>query len=157
MTSRPSFDETFFEIARAMSERATCNRAHHGAVIVKDNQILATGYNGSEPGEPHCVDVGCQLEYTTDRPNDLLPRYDTHCVRTIHAEENAILQAARVGVSLLGATLYVTGDPCYKCMKSIIRSGIGHVKISGNHPHPSRWDEVKGEHYARARVRVSKL
>jgi len=97
--------------------RGTCPRARHGAIVVKDNRILATGYNGSPPRLPHCEDVECLI-------------VDGHCKRTIHAEANAYLQAANVGVSLEGATLYVTGQPCIDCMKDTLSVGITYMVIA---------------------------
>lgn len=128
-------------VAESMALRATCKRAQHGCVITKDNQIVATGYNGSLPGEPHCVDVGCLM-------------IDGHCKRTLHAEENAIIQAARMGVSLAGGWLYVTGEPCLDDAKRIIRAGITVVMIRGSHPYPDPHEEYKGDLYRHAKVSV---
>lgn len=111
---RVSWDEYFMDIARVVSSRSTCPRKSVGAVLVRDKTILSTGYNGSIRGMPHCVVVGCMME------ND-------HCVATIHAESNAILQAARNGVMIDGGTLYVTASPCWNCFKEIANSGIRRV------------------------------
>jgi dCMP deaminase len=111
MSRRASWDEYFMRIAMEVSTRATCDRKHVGAVIVRDRFILATGYNGSIPGLPHCDDVGHMME-------------DGHCVRTVHAEANAICQAARNGVRIEGATLYVTASPCFTCFKLVASAGI---------------------------------
>jgi dCMP deaminase len=112
---RPTWDETFFRVANVMSARATCPRRSVGAVIVNHSQqILTTGYNGSPRGLAHCTDVGCQM-------------VEGHCVRAVHAEANAILQAARVGVSLDGATLYTTCKPCTRCALLIVQAGIVEV------------------------------
>lgn len=108
---RPSWDETYMAIANEVAKRSTCKRAHVGAVITKNNQILSTGYNGAPKGQPHCYEVGCLLE-------------DGHCIRAVHAEMNAIVQCAQHGTSTAGATLYVTHFPCQKCMPVIIQSGI---------------------------------
>src|SRR6185312_9890322 len=102
MRHRASWDEYFMQIARDVATRATCDRKHVGAVIVRDKCILATGYNGSIRGLPHCDEDGHLME-------------DGHCVRTIHAEANAIIQAARNGVRIEGATVYVTASPCWGC------------------------------------------
>jgi len=110
------------EIAKAVATRATCDRLMVGAVVVKDNRILTTGYNGSLPGTPHCDEVGHLLK-------------DGHCVRTIHAEMNAVLQAARFGISLAGATCYCTFKPCLACLKSMLGAGIVRIiygEIYGN-------------------------
>lgn len=112
--SRISWDEYFMEIAECVSTRATCDRLHVGAVIVKDKNILSTGYNGSISGLEHCDDVGHYLE------ND-------HCLRTVHAEANAICQAAKRGVSLDGSTIYVTHSPCFNCFKLCASAGIKKI------------------------------
>jgi dCMP deaminase len=98
-------------IARVVSSRSTCERKFVGAVIVRDKTILSTGYNGSIRGMPHCTDVGHMME-------------DGHCVATLHAEVNAIIQAAKNGVAIEGATIYVTASPCWNCFKTIANSGI---------------------------------
>ncbi|MCK4806307.1 MAG: cytidine/deoxycytidylate deaminase family protein [Candidatus Aegiribacteria sp.] len=98
------------------SERATCPRMHCGCVLVKDKYVLSTGYNGSLPGLPHCEDVGCLI-------------VDNHCVRTNHAEMNAIAQAARHGISINGATAYVTNMPCTTCAKALLAAGIARIVI----------------------------
>jgi dCMP deaminase len=111
---RASWDEYFMNIALQVSTRATCDRKHVGAVIVRDRSILATGYNGSVRGLEHCDEVGHMME-------------DGHCVRTIHAEANAIIQAARNGVRIDGGTIYVTASPCWPCFRMIANAGL--IKI----------------------------
>jgi len=111
---RVSWDRYFMNLAVQAATRSTCPRKHVGAVIVRDKAVLATGYNGSLRGLPHCTDVGCLIE------ND-------HCVRTVHAEANAILQAARHGVCIDGADIYVTASPCWECFKLIANAGIRRV------------------------------
>jgi dCMP deaminase len=101
-------------IATQVATRATCMRKHVGAVIVRDRTILSTGYNGSIRGLPHCEDIGCVVE-------------EGHCVSTVHAEANAILQAARNGVAIGGAEIYTTASPCWPCFKLIANSGIHRV------------------------------
>jgi dCMP deaminase len=101
-------------LAVQAAARSTCPRKTVGAVIVRDKAILATGYNGSLRGLPHCTEVGCLIE------ND-------HCVRTVHAEANAILQAAKHGVRIEGADIYVTASPCWNCFKLIANAGIGRI------------------------------
>lgn len=113
---RPSWDEYFLKVAMLVSERATCPRMHCGCVLVRDKQILSTGYNGSIPGDDHCEDVGCMI-------------VDNHCVRTIHAEMNAILQCSSHGQKTTGATAYVTNMPCTNCAKALITAGIKEVVI----------------------------
>jgi dCMP deaminase len=113
---RPSWDEYFLKLAMLASERATCPRMHCGCVLVKDKFVLSTGYNGSLPGLEHCEDVGCLI-------------VDNHCVRTNHAEMNALAQAASHGVSIKGATAYVTNMPCTTCAKALLAAGIVRVVV----------------------------
>ena len=101
-------------IAREVATRATCDRKHVGAVVVRDRSILATGYNGSIGGLPHCDEVGHLMQ-------------DGHCVRTIHAEANAVIQAARNGVRIEGAGIYVTASPCWSCFKMIANAGLRRI------------------------------
>jgi len=112
---RPTREATFMEMANVLAERSTCDRAHVGVVIVKDNRIISTGYCGSPKGRPHCEDVGCLIGP------------DGGCIRTVHAEANAIAFAAKHGVSLEGSTLFTTLAPCYACSKLIINAGIIQV------------------------------
>lgn len=119
--SRPTWDEYFMQIAFTVAERSTCDRAHVGAVLVRDRRILATGYNGAPAGLPHCDDVGHLM-------------LDNHCVRTLHAEQNAIIQAALHGVGTQDATAYVTHQPCLTCAKMLINAGIRRVVYAGNYP-----------------------
>lgn len=116
MAGRPraSWDEYFMAIGKQVATRSTCDRKHVGAVIVRDRMILATGYNGSIRGLPHCDDVGHLME-------------DGHCVRTTHAEANALVQAARNGVRVEGAGIYVTASPCFGCFKLIANSGLVRI------------------------------
>jgi dCMP deaminase len=111
---RASWDDYFMNIARVVASRATCDRKFVGAVIVRDKTILSTGYNGSIRGMPHCSEAGHMME-------------EGHCVATIHAETNAVLQAAKNGVSIDGATVYVTASPCWNCFKMITNAGIRRI------------------------------
>jgi len=120
---RPTWDEYFMTITREVAERSTCLRARVGAVIVRDRSILATGYNGAPAGMPHCLDVGCEM-YESRNPNGDLVQ---NCFRTIHAEINAIAQAARHGTAISNADIYVTHTPCVHCFKTIVNSGIRRV------------------------------
>ena len=120
---RPSWDEYFMEIADTVSKRATCDRGRSGCVIVRDRQILVTGYVGSPKGLPHCDEVGHQLKQTIHEDGTVTQ----HCVRTVHAEQNAICQAAKLGISLDGATLYCRMTPCRVCAMLIINCGIKRV------------------------------
>ena len=111
------------EVADAIAKRATCDRGRSGCVIARNNQVLVSGYVGSPPGLPHCDDVGHQLKTLTHEDG----HQTTHCVRTIHAEQNAICQAARQGISLDGATLYCRMTPCRTCAMLIIACGIRRI------------------------------
>ena len=112
--TRVDWNTYFMNIARQAATRSTCDRKHVGAVIVREKTILSTGYNGSIRGMPHCDDVGHLIE------ND-------HCVATVHAEANAIIQAAKNGVRIAGAELYTTASPCWNCFKLIANAGIRTV------------------------------
>lgn len=120
---RPSWDEYFMEIANTVSKRATCDRGRSGCVVVRDRQILVTGYVGSPVGMPHCDDVGHQFKQTIHEDGNTT----NHCVRTVHAEQNAICQAAKLGISLDGSTLYCRMTPCRTCAMLIINCGIKRV------------------------------
>ena len=120
---RPSWDEYFMEIANTVSKRATCDRGRSGCVVVRDRQILVTGYVGSPKGLPHCDEVGHQFRRVVHEDGSV----SEHCVRTVHAEQNAICQAAKLGISLDGATLYCRMTPCRVCAMLIINCGIKRV------------------------------
>ncbi len=112
--TRVSWEQYFMNIAREVASRSTCDRKNIGAVIVRDKSILSTGYNGSLRGLPHCDKVGHEME-------------NSHCVRTIHAEANAIVQAARNGIRIEDAEIYITASPCYNCFKMIANAGINKI------------------------------
>lgn len=120
--NRPNWDDYFLEIAKAVSARSTCPRASVGAVIVRDHRIISTGYNGAPAGELHCTDIGCLIE-------------DGHCQRAVHAETNAVAEAAKFGLAVDGATLYYwdsldrAADSCVKCTQVMKAAGI--IKIIG--------------------------
>ena len=120
-TPRPTWDEYFMDIAFGVAERSTCDRAHVGAVLVRDRRMLTTGYNGAPAGLPHCDEVGHLM-------------IDGHCVRTLHAEQNAIIQAALHGIGTQDGTAYVTHQPCLNCAKMLINAGIRRVVYAGNYP-----------------------
>ncbi len=111
---RLSWDRYFMNVARVVSSRATCQRKYVGAVIVRDRTILSTGYNGSIRGMPHCSEAGHMME-------------EGHCVATIHAEMNAIIQAARNGVAIEGASIYITASPCWSCFKALANAGVTRI------------------------------
>ena len=121
--TRPSWDDYFMEVANAASKRATCDRGASGCVIARDKQILVSGYVGSPTGFPHCDDVGHQIKKVTHENGEVTE----HCMRTVHAEQNAICQAAKTGVSIAGATLYNRMTPCRTCAMLLINCGIKRV------------------------------
>jgi dCMP deaminase len=124
--NRPSWDDYFLHhVVPAIASRASCDRGRSGAVVVKENRILTTGYVGSPTGFAHCDEVGHLLHKVIDETGN----ESMHCVRTLHAEENAILQAAMDGVSLRGATIYCKMVPCFRCAMKIIRVGIKRVVV----------------------------
>lgn len=123
MSDRLSWDQYFMTITRQVAERSTCTRAKVGAVIVRDKNILATGYNGSPSGLPHCTEVGC-LIYKSETPEGDIVE---NCFRTIHAEINAIAQAAKGGANIKDADIYITHTPCIHCFKVLINTGIRRI------------------------------
>lgn len=126
---RPSKDEYFLEIASVVAKRSTCMRRHVGAVVVREGQILSTGYNGAPSGMEHCEDVGCV------RAQQNIPPGERHeLCRGVHAEQNAIIQAAIHGVSIEGATVYLTCQPCILCTKMLINSKIKRIVYAGEYP-----------------------
>ncbi|NLM12983.1 MAG: cytidine deaminase [Epulopiscium sp.] len=126
---RPSWDEYFMGIVDLVKERSTCLRRQVGALIVKDKRILSTGYNGAPTGCSHCEEVGCLREKLQ------IPSGQRHeLCRALHAEQNAIVQAAMHGVSVAGGTLYVTHQPCVMCAKMAINAGIKRIVFKGAYP-----------------------
>jgi len=121
--TRPTWDEYFIEVAQIIAKRATCDRGRSGCVIARDRQLLVTGYVGSPVGLAHCDDVGHMMKKMIHEDNSI----SQHCVRTVHAEQNAICQAARLGISLMGSTLYCRMTPCRTCAMLIINCGIERV------------------------------
>jgi len=126
---RPSWDEYFIDIARHVATRSTCMRRHVGAIIVKDKRILATGYNGAPTGLPHCEETGClrqELGIPSGQRQEIC--------RGLHAEQNAIVQAALHGVAIRGSDVYCTHQPCITCAKMIINAGIRRVVCAEEYP-----------------------
>lgn len=123
MQKRATWDEYFMKVADMVAERGTCDRGKSGAIIVIDKRIVATGYVGSPPGQPHCDEAGHMMREVIDETGNR----STHCIRTIHAEENAILQAAKYGISLRGGTIYCKMTPCFNCAKMIVSIGVVRV------------------------------
>ena len=120
---RPSWDDYFIKLVDEVAQRAACDRGKSGCIIVKDKRILCSGYVGSPPGFPHCDEVGHDLRKVLD-PDGTVKQ---HCVRTIHAEQNAICQASKYGIALNGTTLYCTMEPCRVCAMLIISVGVKRV------------------------------
>ncbi len=120
---RPSWDEYFLEIRKAVAKRATCDRGRSGCVIAKDKQVLSTGYVGAPAGMPHCDDVGHLFKDTIHEDG----HRTRHCVRTAHAEMNAITNAAKRGISIDGGTIYCNMTPCRTCAMAIVNGGIKRV------------------------------
>ncbi len=123
MSDRLTWDQYFMTITQQVAERSTCNRAKVGAVIVRDRNILATGYNGAPAGMPHCTEAGC-LIYESKTPYG---EVEQNCFRTIHAEINAIAQAAKNGSNIKDSSIYVTHTPCIHCIKVLVNTGIKTV------------------------------
>jgi dCMP deaminase len=144
---RPEWDEYFMQVADVVATRSTCLRRNIGAVIVRDKRILATGYNGAPTGLPHCSEVGCikdRLHVPSGERQELC--------RALHAEQNAIVQAARYGTVIEGANLYCTTEPCSMCAKMIINAGIRRVVYRDPYPDP-----LSRELFCGAKVAVEKF
>ncbi len=139
MTKRPNWDEYFLKLAMLASERATCPRMHCGCVLAKDKNVIATGYNGSIPGDGHCEDEGCII-------------VENHCVRTVHAEMNALIQAARRGHAVEGATAYVTNMPCTTCAKALITAGVKRVVVFSDYH-----DTMAEKFFAKGSVAIERI
>ncbi|MBF0570754.1 MAG: cytidine/deoxycytidylate deaminase family protein [Candidatus Omnitrophica bacterium] len=139
MAKRPNWDEYFLKLAMLASERSTCPRMHCGTVLVKNKNVIATGYNGSIPGDEHCEDVGCLV-------------VENHCVRTVHAEMNAIVQAARRGHAVDDATAYVTNMPCTTCAKALIAAGVKRVVVFSDYH-----DTMATDFFAKAEVIIDRI
>lgn len=136
---RVSWEKYFMNIAIEVATRSTCDRKNVGAVIVREKTILSTGYNGSIKGLPHCDEVGCEM-------------VDGHCVRTTHAEANAIVQAAKNGVRIDSAEIFVTASPCYNCFKLIANAGIKKIYYNEFYR-----DERILEHAKKAKIQLLKI
>ncbi len=144
---RPSWDEYFLEIARVVASRSTCLRRKVGAVLVLQRRILSTGYNGTPTGLAHCADVGCLREQLH------VPSGERHeLCRGLHAEQNAIIQAAIHGVAVKGASLYCTHFPCVVCAKMLVNAGIRHICLAEDYP-----DKLAKEIFSEAGVAVRYL
>ena len=127
---RPNWDRYFLDLCEAVFKRATCDRGRAGCVIVKDKRIMTTGYVGAPAGLPHCDEIGHDMRKVITHDDKITQ----HCVRTLHAEQNAIIQGALHGVDVSGSTIYVTHQPCLICAKMIINAGIQRVVYAGHYP-----------------------
>lgn len=123
MVGRPDWDDYFMDLAHKVASRSTCTRADVGAVLVRDKRIVSTGYNGAPRGLPHCSEAGCLIKKVGDTEDEL----SDHCRRTVHAEQNAIIQAAQHATETEGTTLYVTHQPCFMCAKMVINAGVERI------------------------------
>ena len=128
---RPSWDDYFMTIAREVATRSTCLRRHCGAVVVKDRRILATGYNGTPRNLRHCEEVGCLREQ-----RGVASGSNHELCRGIHAEQNAVVQAALYGVAIDGAVIYSTHQPCVLCAKILINAGMSEIVYADPYPDP---------------------
>jgi dCMP deaminase len=135
---RPSWDEYFLYIMEAVSSRGTCDRGFAACVVVKNKRILSTGYAGAPSGLPHCDEVGHEMHEVIDIDGT----HSMHCIRTVHAEQNAIAQAARFGIPLDGSTIYVNMEPCYTCAKILINAGIVRVVCKKRYHAAERTREI---------------
>ncbi|MGI6257609.1 MAG: deoxycytidylate deaminase [Anaerovoracaceae bacterium] len=148
MDNRPSWDEYFMGMAELTARRSTCLRRQVGAVIVQDKHIIATGYNGAPRGIPHCAEKGGCL-----REELKIPSGERHeLCRALHAEQNAIIQAATLAQSIDGATMYITHQPCIICAKMIINAGIRRIVVKEGYP-----DQLSVEMLAEAGLRIVML
>jgi dCMP deaminase len=135
---RPSWDDYFIDIMHMVGKRSTCDLGYVGSVIVKDNRILTTGYAGSPVGVGHCTELGHEM-HTVTHPDGTVSE---HCIRTIHAEQNALITAAKHGISTVGGTLYCKMTPCYTCAKLIINAGIVRVVAQNDYHASARSKEI---------------
>lgn len=140
---KTSWDEYYLAVLEAVRKRSTCDRGESGAIIIKDNRLLTTGYVGAPVGMPHCDDVGHLIEFHGVEEIGMYPqiRNTKHCIRTVHAELNAILQAASFGISIKGATMYCTMVPCFGCAKAIVNVGI--KKVVAVYPYQEQKETVE--------------
>lgn len=147
MKRRPSWDEYFIEVCEVVARRSTCLRRAVGAILVREKRILATGYNGAPSGLPHCHEIGCLRE------TEGIPSGQRHeLCRGLHAEQNALVQAARHGISVRDSTLYCTTEPCVLCSKMLINAGITRIVYAEEYP-----DELARQMLREANIRTEKF
>lgn len=143
---RPTWDEYFLEMAKLVAKRSTCLRRSVGAILVREKRILATGYNGAPSGLKHCIEIGCM------RQKLKIPSGQRHeLCRALHAEQNALIQASLHGISVNGATLYATNQPCVICAKMLINAGIKEIVIAQGYPDKLAMDFLK-----QAKIKIRK-
>ncbi len=141
MVSRPTWEDYFMEITRLVAKRSTCLRRQVGAILVMEKRILATGYNGAPSGLAHCLEIGCLRE------KNQIPSGERHeLCRGLHAEQNAIIQAAYHGIRINGATLYCTNLPCIICTKMIINAGIKEIIFESGYADPLAQEMLQEAH-----------
>ncbi|MDD5097428.1 MAG: cytidine/deoxycytidylate deaminase family protein [Candidatus Omnitrophica bacterium] len=144
---RPSWDEYFLEMAHLVAKRSTCLRRSVGAVLVSEKRILATGYNGAPSGLKHCVEIGCIRKKLN------IPSGERHeLCRALHAEQNALIQASLHGISVKGATLYATNQPCVICAKMLINAKIKEIVIADGYP-----DKMSADFLRQAKIKIRKI
>lgn len=149
MHRRPNWDEYFMRIAAVVAERSSCLRRNVGAILVRDRRLLATGYNGAPAGIKHCGEDGMVCE----REAQGIPSGERHEIcRGLHAEQNAIIQAAVHGVSVAGSTLYCTHHPCILCAKMLINAGVNRIVLANDYP-----DELAKRMLAEARIPIESV
>ena len=147
MPQRPDWDQYFMEITSVVAKRSTCLRRQVGAILVKDKHILTTGYNGAPKRLAHCAETGCLRQQMG------IPSGERHeLCRALHAEQNAMIQAANLGISIEGSTLYSTTAPCSLCAKMLINAGVVRVVFAGDYP-----DERAMEFFQQAGLEVQQL
>jgi len=147
MADRPSYDEYFMEMAHVVKKRSTCLRRQVGAILVKHKHILSTGYNGAPKGLAHCSEVGCLREKMH------VPSGERHeLCRGLHAEQNAIIQAAVFGTSIKGSILYCTNTPCVVCAKMLINAGVTEIIYAGDYP-----DELAQNILSESNIKITKF
>ena len=150
---RPSWDEYFIEITEMVGRRGSCDRGRCGCAITKNNRLIATGYAGSPIGLPHCDEVGHEMHTVTHDDGT----QTQHCIRTAHAEQNAICEAARMGISLDGSTLYTKMSPCYTCAKMIINAGIKRVVCAREYQPGTKAGQRTAEIFKAAEIEFTSL
>ena len=147
MPQRPDWDQYFMEITSVVAKRSTCLRRQVGAILVKDKHILTTGYNGAPKRLAHCAETGCLRQQMG------IPSGERHeLCRALHAEQNAMIQAANLGISIEGSTVYSTTAPCSLCAKMLINAGVVRVVFAGDYP-----DERAMEFFQQAGLEVQQL